>query len=78
MRALLALLGSGAKDETIARELGLSERTLRRRSADLLRRLGAANRFQAGARRSAAAGSDRRFRRRTSAIGPRQAPDYTV
>jgi predicted DNA-binding transcriptional regulator len=47
-RALLALLGSGAKDETIARELGLSERTLRRRSADLLRRLGAANRFQAG------------------------------
>ena len=48
-RALLALLGSGAKDETIARELGMSERTLRRRSADLLRRLGAANRFQAGA-----------------------------
>lgn len=48
-RALLALLGSGAKDEVIARELGLSERTLRRRSADLLRRLGAANRFQAGA-----------------------------
>lgn len=47
-RALLALLGSGAKDETIARELGLSERTLRRRSADLMRRLGAANRFQAG------------------------------
>jgi predicted DNA-binding transcriptional regulator len=47
-RALLALLGSGAKDEAIARELGLSERTLRRRSADLLRRLGAANRFQAG------------------------------
>ena len=47
-RALLALLGSGAKDEAIARELGLSERTLRRRSADLMRRLGAANRFQAG------------------------------
>ncbi|MFI6427875.1 LuxR C-terminal-related transcriptional regulator [Promicromonospora sp. NPDC050880] len=47
-RALLALLASGAKDEAIARELGLSERTLRRRSADLLRRLGAANRFQAG------------------------------
>lgn len=47
-RALLALLGSGAKDEAIARELGLSERTLRRRTTDLLRRLGAANRFQAG------------------------------
>ncbi|WP_164745280.1 LuxR C-terminal-related transcriptional regulator [Georgenia faecalis] len=47
-RALLGLLASGAKDETIARELGLSERTLRRRSAALLARLGAANRFQAG------------------------------
>ncbi|MCP2266964.1 TrmB family transcriptional regulator [Promicromonospora thailandica] len=47
-RALLALLASGAKDEAIARELGLSERTLRRRTTDLLRRLGAANRFQAG------------------------------
>lgn len=47
-RALLALLGSGAKDDAIARELGLSERTLRRRTANLLSRLGAANRFQAG------------------------------
>ncbi|WP_244925358.1 LuxR C-terminal-related transcriptional regulator [Georgenia faecalis] len=42
------MLASGAKDETIARELGLSERTLRRRSSALLARLGAANRFQAG------------------------------
>jgi len=46
--AILSLFGAGAKDEVIARELGLSERTLRRRSADLLQRLGAGNRFQAG------------------------------
>ncbi|MBO0610253.1 helix-turn-helix transcriptional regulator [Myceligenerans salitolerans] len=51
--ALLTLLASGATDETIARELGISSRTLRRRSADLLRRLGAANRFQAGVRAAA-------------------------
>lgn len=48
--AILGLFGAGAKDEVIARELGLSERTLRRRSADLLQRLGASNRFQAGVR----------------------------
>lgn len=47
--ALLAMLDVGAKDEVIARELGMSPRTLRRRSAELLQRLGAANRFQAGA-----------------------------
>ncbi|GAA5141917.1 helix-turn-helix domain-containing protein [Nocardioides marinquilinus] len=47
--ALLAMLDVGAKDDVIARELGMSPRTLRRRTADLLDRLGAANRFQAGA-----------------------------
>ena len=47
--ALLAMLGVGAKDDVIARELGMSPRTLRRRSAELFERLGAANRFQAGA-----------------------------
>jgi len=47
--AILALFAAGAKDAVIARELGMSVRTLRRRSALLLRRLGAANRFQAGA-----------------------------
>lgn len=47
--ALLAMLDVGAKDEIIARELGMSPRTLRRRSAELLQRLGADNRFQAGA-----------------------------
>lgn len=47
--ALLAMLGVGAKDDVIARELGISPRTLRRRTAELFERLGAANRFQAGA-----------------------------
>lgn len=48
-RAMLALFSAGAKDAVIARELGISPRTLRRRSSELLQRLGAANRFQAGA-----------------------------
>lgn len=48
-RALLALFSAGLKDEMIARQLGVSSRTVRRRSQDLLRELGAANRFQAGA-----------------------------
>jgi DNA-binding Lrp family transcriptional regulator len=45
---LLALLATGMKDEAIARELGISVRTLGRRTADLLSNLGARNRFQAG------------------------------
>jgi DNA-binding CsgD family transcriptional regulator len=49
-RALLAMFAAGAKDAVIARELGMSPRTLRRRSSELLRRLGASNRFGAGVR----------------------------
>lgn len=45
---LLALLATGLKDEAIARELGVSVRTLGRRTAALLDVLGARNRFQAG------------------------------
>ncbi|MFI6354228.1 LuxR C-terminal-related transcriptional regulator [Streptomyces sp. NPDC050743] len=48
-RALLHLLHAGLKDETTCRQLGLSERTLRRRITDLTARLGATSRFQAGA-----------------------------
>lgn len=48
-RTLLALFSTGLKDEQIARQLGISARTVRRRSHELLRELGAANRFQAGA-----------------------------
>lgn len=45
-RRLLWLLAGGASDETIARELGMSRRTLFRRLQVLMARLGAANRFQ--------------------------------
>jgi predicted transcriptional regulator/DNA-binding CsgD family transcriptional regulator len=38
----------GAKDETLARQLGVSLRTVRRRVADLMDELGASTRFQAG------------------------------
>ncbi|MEV6104472.1 helix-turn-helix domain-containing protein [Streptomyces sp. NPDC051940] len=47
-RLLLALLVSGLKDEAIARQLGWSVRTMRRRMSRLHEQLGAANRFQAG------------------------------
>lgn len=45
-RHLLWLLAGGASDEVIARELGISRRTLFRRLSVLMARLGAANRFQ--------------------------------
>lgn len=45
---LLQQLTGGAKDEQIARALGLSLRTVRRRVADLMEELGAVSRFQAG------------------------------
>ena len=48
-RLLLEQLSSGAKDEHIARALGLSLRTVRRRVADLMEALGAESRFAAGA-----------------------------
>ena len=47
-RLLLGQLAVGAKDEQIARALGMSVRTVRRRVADLLDDLGAQSRFQAG------------------------------
>ena len=40
-RRLLMLLASGLKDEAIARQLGIGERTVRRRVAALADRLGA-------------------------------------
>ncbi|MFI7011380.1 LuxR family transcriptional regulator [Streptomyces sp. NPDC050145] len=45
-RRLLWLLAGGASDEVVARELGISRRTLFRRLQVLMARLGAANRFQ--------------------------------
>lgn len=47
-RHVLELLALGVKDESIARHLGVSLRTVRRRVADLLDELGASTRFQAG------------------------------
>ncbi|MEO3808030.1 helix-turn-helix domain-containing protein [Sphaerisporangium sp. B11E5] len=48
-RRLLALLSAGLKDDAIARQLGMSPRSLRRRLRDLLDDLDAETRFQAGA-----------------------------
>ena len=47
---ILRSLSAGAKDETAARQLGLSVRTYRRRVAELMELLGASSRFQAGVR----------------------------
>ena len=47
-RAILRLMAAGVRDEVIAREIGVSIRTLRRTLTALLDKLGAENRFQAG------------------------------
>lgn len=47
-RQLLALMRTGATDRAIARELGVSERTVHRRIARLQTLLGAHSRFQLG------------------------------
>ncbi|MGW1162945.1 LuxR C-terminal-related transcriptional regulator [Streptomyces sp. NPDC002513] len=46
---ILRLLAAGLKDDTIARRLGMSLRTVRRHIADILEGLDATSRFQAGA-----------------------------
>ncbi len=46
--SLLALLTAGLTDEVIARQMGISIRTVRRRVRHLMDRLGAVSRFQAG------------------------------
>jgi DNA-binding CsgD family transcriptional regulator len=46
---MLRMLDTGAKDEVVARELGVSVRTFRRLMADLMQKLGIVSRFQAGA-----------------------------
>lgn len=46
---LLKLLAAGHTDEVVSRKLGLSLRTVRRMTSDLMDRLGAQSRFQAGA-----------------------------
>lgn len=47
-RELLSLLSIGCTDESAAARLGVSVRTVRRMVADIMQRLGARSRFQAG------------------------------
>lgn len=47
-RIMLRLLGDGAKDEVVARRLGVSVRTVRRRVSEILRLMDATSRFQGG------------------------------
>ena len=47
-RELLEMLSAGLVDETIAAQLGVSVRTIRRRISAIMSRLGARSRFQAG------------------------------
>ncbi|GAA0294104.1 hypothetical protein GCM10010302_35930 [Streptomyces polychromogenes] len=49
-KELLRLLGTGLTDEAAGRRLGLSLRTVRRMMAELMKRLGASSRFEAGLR----------------------------
>lgn len=62
---LLALLAGGFKDEAIARYLGLSLRTVRRRVAQLADELGVHTRFQLGVVAQRRGLLDRRLPRRT-------------
>jgi DNA-binding CsgD family transcriptional regulator len=48
--AVLHRIADGKTNEAIARELGISPRTVTRQVADLMRRLGTGSRFQAGVR----------------------------
>jgi DNA-binding NarL/FixJ family response regulator len=48
--AVLRLLAAGAKDDAIARKLAVSDRTVRRLIAMLMRELAAESRFQLGLR----------------------------
>ncbi|WP_030899699.1 helix-turn-helix domain-containing protein [Streptomyces sp. NRRL F-5126] len=51
--AILRLLASGAKDRSIARALDVTERTVERRVAEIVRMLDASTRFQAGVQAAA-------------------------
>jgi DNA-binding CsgD family transcriptional regulator len=48
--SILRMLASGAKDEAVARRLGVSVRTVRRTVADLMARMHAESRFELGVR----------------------------
>jgi sugar-specific transcriptional regulator TrmB len=46
--ALIAVLSAGVKDKALAYQLGISDRTLERRIAEMMKRVNAHTRFQAG------------------------------
>ena len=48
--AIVGLLGHGHTDDVVARRLGLSKRTYRRRLERVMEKLGATSRFEAGVR----------------------------
>jgi DNA-binding NarL/FixJ family response regulator len=48
MSLLVMLLSQGHTDDSAAKRLGVSERTCRRMMADMMERLGARSRFEAG------------------------------
>ncbi|MFF5938630.1 helix-turn-helix transcriptional regulator [Streptomyces sp. NPDC012508] len=50
-REALQMLASGMKDEKIARNLGVSLRTVSRMLSELMQELGASSRFEAGCAR---------------------------
>ncbi|MEO7127019.1 MAG: helix-turn-helix transcriptional regulator, partial [Nakamurella sp.] len=50
VQEILRVLSSGATDESAARQLGVSDRTVRRRVAAVMDLLGATSRFEAGAK----------------------------
>lgn len=50
VKKILGMLAEGAKDDVSARRLGMSVRTYRRYVADIMKRLGADSRFEAGVR----------------------------
>ena len=82
-RALLGLLGQGLTDEASAVRLGVSPRTARRMMAELMERLGARSRFEAGLKAAqqgwlpaSTVRSSTRFSGRRDSVGhnaPRQA-----
>jgi DNA-binding CsgD family transcriptional regulator len=73
LRELSRLLAAGSTDEMAARKMGLSLRTIKRKSADLMERLGARSRFQAGvvaAQRGWIEAGDTSARRADAALMP--------
>jgi DNA-binding CsgD family transcriptional regulator len=78
LRELARLLAAGHTDDMAARKLGLSLRTIKRKSAELLERLNARSRFQAGvlaAQRGWIEPTGRRAQRADAALAPTQRRD---